>query len=118
MSRLFPILLILFIAQGNALTFKETRRAGKIRLNALSVSTAESVIHYATTCAALVDKTLAVDNPPKEFIELSESPAAENLPPDSESRLFFSENTELHAFTFKIIRAFIRRRQKELFDGG
>ena len=115
MFRKLAILLLLAIVQAHALTFKETRRASKIRLNALTLSTAESVAHYVTTCAALVDKTLATDGTPEDYIDLEETGISEPIPTDSNGKIYFNENTELQVFTFRILRALIQRRQRELF---
>ncbi len=118
MPRTIAILLLLLLAQAQAITFKETRRAHKIRVNAQSLATAQSVAHYATTCAALVDKTLAFDGAPNNFIDLEEIPSGNNLPPDLEEKLFFNEDTEIQVFTYKILRSFIRRRQRELYKNN
>ena len=118
MSRQVAILLLLLLLKAYAVSFKETRRAHRIRINTQSLATTESVAHYATTCAALVDKTLAVDNPPQSFIDLEESPLGNDIPTDLESKIFFNEETEIQVFTYKILRAFIRRRQRELFGNN
>ena len=118
MPRTLAILLLLLLAHAQAITFKETRRAHKIHVNAQSLPTAQSVAHYATTCAALVDKTLAFDGAPENFIDLEEVPQGKPLPPDQESKLFFNEDTEIQVFTYKILRSFIRRRQRELFKNN
>jgi len=118
MSKPVAILLLLLLLKAYAVSFKETRRAHKIRINTQSLATTESVAHYATTCAALVDKTLALDNPPQSFIDLEESPVATSMPPDLKNKIFFNEETEIQVFTYKILRAFIRRRQQELFGNN
>ncbi len=118
MPRTITILFLLLLVQAQAITFKETRRAHKLRVNAQSLATAQSVAHYATTCAALVDKTLAFDGAPDNFIDLEETPLGKPLPPDQENKLFFNEDTEIQVFTYKILRSFIRRRQKELFKNN
>lgn len=115
MSKPVAILLLFLLLKAYAVSFKETRRAHKIRVNTQSLATTESVAHYATTCAALVDKTLALDNSPQSFIDLEESPVGTSLPTDLKNKIFFNEETEIQVFTYKILRAFIRRRQQELF---
>ena len=118
MPRIITILFLILLAQVQAITFKETRRAHKLRISAQSLATAQSVAHYATTCAALVDKTLAIDGAPDGFIDLEETPLGKSLPPEQEEKLFFNEDTEIQIFTYKILRAFIRRRQRELFKNN
>ena len=118
MPRIIAILLLILLSQTQAITFKETRRAHMIRVTAQTLTTAQSVAHYATTCAALVDKTLAFDGTPDSLIDLEETPLGRALPPDQEEKLFFNEETEIQVFSYKILRSFIRRRQRELFKNN
>ena len=113
-----PSLLFLFLVVvpfvACAISYKEEMRGPKIVVSASTVEQARNLAHYATTCSALVDKTLALDMESQSYVEIKEKEAGEQ-PSQNLFAVYFMADTSLQQFTFLAMRAFIRRRTADCF---
>lgn len=109
------ILSLTIVLQCSALVFKETMRAPKLRVSALSFDQAKAVANFATSCSILVDKVLAIDNPPDNYINIKECQKEEGQETHDSNTVLLNQNKKMHFFTYDLMKALIRRRVNELY---
>ena len=115
MTRKLLIALLLAVSALHAVVIKENRQVAKIRVATFSSEQTNGVANYATDCSGMVDKLLACENMPVENIDIHESNPDLALPDDTERRLYFNTRTEMHDFTYRLMRKLVRRRVREYF---
>ena len=116
MSRRLIIALLLVVSALHAVVIKDNRRAVKIRIATFTSEQTSGVAHFATACSGMVDKLFASDATPLEYIDINETAAGTPMPDDSERKIYFSSSTEMHDFTYRLMRALVRRRVREYFE--
>ncbi len=115
MNRYIAIALLVTVSTLHAVLIKENRRAVKIRIATFSSEQTNGVAHFSSACSNMVDRLFMADATPDEYIDINEAELDSPLPQDSERKLFFNSRTEMHDFTFRLMRALVRRRVREYF---
>ncbi|MBQ7652460.1 MAG: hypothetical protein IJS15_15990, partial [Victivallales bacterium] len=114
-KRLF-ILMLLAVSVLHAVVIKENRRNVRIRIATFSSEQTNGVANYATDCSGMVDRLFASESLPVEYIDIHEANSALPLPEDTERKMFFNSGTEMHDFTYRLMRKLVRRRVREYYE--
>lgn len=115
MTRKLLILLLIAASALHAVIIKENRRNVRIRVATFSAEQTNGVANYAADCSGMVDRLLAIEAMPAEYIDIHESNSVLELPEDTERKMYFNTSTEMHDFTYRLMRKLVRRRVRELF---
>ncbi len=116
MNRKLLILLLLAVSVLHAVVIKENRRAIRIRIATFSSEQTNGVANYATDCSGMVDRLFGVETMPTEYLDIHEANSALQIPDDTERKMYFNSKTEMHDFTYRLMRKLVRRRVREFFE--
>ena len=116
MNRFIVIVLLVAVSTLQAVLIKDNRRNVKIRIATFSSEQTNGVAQFSSSCSNMVDRLFMADATPDEYIDINEAEVDSPLPQDSERKLYFNARTEMHDFTFRLMRSLVRRRVREYFE--
>lgn len=97
------------------ITFRDNKRLQRIRVATSSTEQTQAVGDFAVSCSNLVDKLLAIADPPVEYIDIEETEDDIDSIIKSDNFIHYNAKTQFHELAFYLVKTLIRRRSKELF---